>query len=51
MDRLNIRHYVLVAVIGVLNASAVSAQVGATKTGWNNLAPDVQNWLKPRPTT
>ena len=48
MDRLNIRHCALVAAVGVLavlNASAVSAQVGATRTGWNDLSPQVQTWL------
>ncbi|SVB18160.1 uncharacterized protein METZ01_LOCUS171014, partial [marine metagenome] len=48
MDRLNIRHYALMAaagILGVLNASAVSAQVGTTRTGWNDLSPQVQTWL------
>ena len=45
MNKRTVRHYLLVVVFGVLNASAVSAQVGTTKAGWNDLAPDVQNWL------
>ena len=40
------RHYVVIVVFGVLNASAVPAHVGATKTGWNDLAPEVRADLR-----
>ena len=45
MNTSGIRHYLVIVLFGVLHVSAVSAQVGVTKTGWNDLAPDVQNWL------
>ena len=37
-----IRNYVVIVLFGMLHVSAVSAHVGATKTGWNDLAPEVR---------
>ena len=36
------RNYVVILVFGVLHASAVSADDGATKTRWSDLAPEVR---------
>lgn len=36
------RNYVVILVFGVLYASAVSADDGATKTRWSDLAPEVR---------
>ncbi|SVB35618.1 uncharacterized protein METZ01_LOCUS188472 [marine metagenome] len=35
-----IRHYLVIVLFGLLHVSAVSAQVGRIKPGWDDLAPN-----------
>ncbi len=42
MDTSWIRNYVVIVVFGVLHSSAVSADDGATKIRWSDLAPEVR---------
>ena len=45
MSKRTIRHYLMIAITGMfcwLTTGVVSAHVGATKTGWNDLAPEVR---------
>ena len=37
-----IRHYFVIVLFSVLHLNTVSAHVGAAKTGWNDLAPEVR---------
>ena len=45
MNKRTIRHYLMITITGMfcwLTTGVVSAHVGATKTGWNDLAPEVR---------
>ena len=45
MNKQTIRHYLMIAMTGMfcwLTTGVVSAHVGATKTGWNDLAPELR---------